>query len=324
MMPISKSSVEQQGELICGLRLRNICRTLRIAAVFGCAAAWMFGLLATPTAAAERSVLRISAIPDEAPTELLRKFKPLGAYLEKQLGVKIRFIPLIDYAATVEALAAKKVDMVWYGGFTHVQARQRSGNALALIQRLEDTAFHSKFIASTKSGIRSLRDLKGKSFSFGSVSSTSGHLMPRFYLLKAGIDPEQDLAKFSYSGAHDATAKWVESGKVQAGVLNEKVWEKLVAAGKVDTNKVRVIWTTPDYFDYNLTVRGDLDRALQSKIVRAFLNLNYDNPEHKVIMDLQRTRRYVIATEDDYQGIKAAAIAAGLIKQTARAPRSSR
>ncbi|MBI3090047.1 MAG: putative selenate ABC transporter substrate-binding protein [Candidatus Tectomicrobia bacterium] len=263
---------------------------------------------------AEVKELRVSAIPDEAPTELLRKFQPLAAYLEAQLGMKVKFIPLLDYAATVEALAAKKVEMVWYGGFTHVQARRRTGNALALVQRLEDTAFHSKFIANADSGITSLGDLKGKTFTFGSVSSTSGHLMPRYYLLKQGVVPERDFGKFSYSGAHDATAKWVESGKVQAGVLNESVWQKLLEAGKVDPSKVKVIWTTPPYFDYNWTVRGDLDRLLQSKIVKAFLTLDEANPEQKKILDLQRTRGYVIATEDDYRGIEEAATAAGLLK----------
>ncbi|MBT5366707.1 MAG: putative selenate ABC transporter substrate-binding protein [Nitrospinaceae bacterium] len=198
--------------------------------------------------------LRISAIPDEAPTELIRKFAPLATYLEKEIGRPVKFIPLINYVATVEALAARKVDLVWYGGFTHVQARIRTkGNAVPLVMRRRDLEFKSKFITATNSGIKSLKDLKGKTFTFGSVSSTSGHLMPRFFLKQAGIVPEKDFARFSFSGSHDATAKWVEAGKVKAGALNEAVWSKLVNAGKVNTKKVRVFYTTPGYVDYNWT-----------------------------------------------------------------------
>lgn len=260
-------------------------------------------------------VLRVSAIPDEAPTELIRKFEPLGAYLEKALGIPIQFVPVTDYAASVEALAAGKLDMVWYGGFTHVQARRRTnGTAYAIVMRESDLRFRSKFITGVDSGINSLEDLKGKTFAFGSVSSTSGHLMPRYFLLQAGVVPERDFDKMSFSGAHDATAKWVESGKVAAGALNESVWDKLVEAGKVDTSKVKVFWTTPPYVDYNWTVRGDLDRTIVSRIARAFLNLDANNPEHQELLKLQRSTGYLLTTESDFAGIEAAAQAAGLLK----------
>jgi phosphonate transport system substrate-binding protein len=267
------------------------------------------------TAAEPVKILRISAIPDEAPTELLRKFTPLGEYLKKELGIPVEFVPVVDYAASVEALAAGKVDMVWYGGFTHVQARHRTNNtAYAVVMRQEDLQFHSQFIARADSGIQTLQDLKGKTFAFGSVSSTSGHLMPRYFLQQAGVLPEKDFQRFSFSGAHDATVKWVESGKVDAGALNESVWAKLVQEGKVDQTKVKVFWTTPAYVDYNWTVRGDLDRQVVSRIARAFLNLDQNNPEHRPILELQRASSYVLAQEDDFNGIAAAARAADLLK----------
>src|SRR5450830_2039980 len=107
-------------------------------------------LLASSTAFAQQ-VLRVSAIPDEAPTELQRKFKPLGEYLEKKIGMKVEFTPVTDYAASVEALINKKVDMVWFGGFTFVQAKDRSHNAITpLVQRTEDAEFHSVFITTHK------------------------------------------------------------------------------------------------------------------------------------------------------------------------------
>jgi phosphonate transport system substrate-binding protein len=259
--------------------------------------------------------LRVSAIPDEAPTELLRKFEPLGVYLQKELGIPVQFVPVTDYAASVEALAAGKLDLVWYGGFTHVQARKRTkGTAYAIVMRAEDLQFRSRFIARADSGIKSLQDLKGKTFAFGSVGSTSGHLMPRYFLKQDKLVPEQDFSKVSFSGAHDATVKWVETGKVDAGALNESVWDKLVEGGKVDTTKVTVFWTTPPYVDYNWTVRGDLDRAFVSRLTRAFLNLDAHNPEHKAILELQRAQYYVLAREDDFLGIEEAAKAADLLK----------
>ena len=279
------------------------------------AAAALAAVLSLPTRAADRPVLRVSAIPDEAPTELQRKFKPLGDYLARALSMEVRFVPVTDYAATVEGLAGGHLDLVWYGGFTFVQARRRTGNAVPLVQREEDARFHSKFITRVGSGIHSLRDLKGKTVAFGSVSSTSGHLMPRYYLLQAGVDPDKDLSRYAFSGAHDATAKWVESGKVDAGALNESVWQKLVEEKRVDTSKVEVFHTTPDYFDYNWTVRGDLDPALAGRIRAAFLALDASNPEHKAILDLQRARRFVETRPESYRMIEEAARSAGLLKE---------
>lgn len=264
--------------------------------------------------AAPAAELRVSAIPDESPTELLRKFAPLGAYLHEATGLDVKFTPVTDYAATVEGLAAGKLDMVWYGGFTFVQARRRTGNAVPLVQREEDSHFHSKFIVPASSRAKTLADLKGASFAFGSVSSTSGHLMPRYFLLANGIDPDRDFAKVAFSGAHDVTAKWVEAGKVDAGALNESIWQKLVDEKKVDTSKVRVLWTTPDFYDYNWTVRGDLDPKIVEKLRTAFLALDPTKPEHKAILDLQRAKRFIPTSAENYKAIEEAARSAGLIK----------
>ena len=260
-------------------------------------------------------VLRVSAIPDENPNELLRIYTPFAEYLAKELGMKVQFTPVVDYAATVEGLAARKLDLVWYGGFTSVQAvRRTNGTAKRLVLRQEDAEFKSVFVARPGSSIKSLEDLKGKTFAFGSVSSTSGHLMPRSFLLQAKVTPEKDMKQVAFSGAHDATALWVESGKVEAGALNFLVWDKLVQTRKVDLAKVNVLYTTPSYVDYVWTARGDLDKGIQDKLVAAFLRLDYDNREHKRLLDLHRTRKYIRANDADWKGIEDAAIAAGLIK----------
>ena len=260
-------------------------------------------------------VLRVSAIPDEAPTELQRKFKPLGEYLEKKTGLKVEFTPVTDYAASVEALINKKVDMVWFGGFTFVQAKDRSKNQVTpLVQRAEDEKFRSVFITTNKD-INKLEDLKGRTLSFGSESSTSGHLMPRSYLLAAKIDPDSDLKRIAFSGAHDATVAAVAGGKVDAGALNISVWEKLVAEKKVDPAVVRVFYTTPGYFDYNWTVRTDMSADLKKKITDAFLALDPKNPQDKIIMDLQRASKFIPTKAENYTAIEAAAQNAGLLKK---------
>ncbi len=278
-----------------------------LAAVVGLAVSLSF----VPAHAAD--ALRVSAIPDEAPTELIRKFEPLGQYLEKELGMPVKFTPVSDYAAVVESLAAERLDMAWLGGFTFVQTRLKTGNAIPLVQREQDEQFTSVFI-SADPAVKGLKDLEGKTFAFGSVSSTSGSLMPRHFMLKDGIEPERFFKRIAYSGAHDATAAWVEAGKADAGVLNASVWNKLVAAGKVDTDKVRVIATTPPYYDYNWTVRGGLDPALVEKIKTAFLALDPANPEHKAILDLQAASRFIETKPENYKGIEEAARAAGLLK----------
>ncbi|MDR7025942.1 putative selenate ABC transporter substrate-binding protein [Pseudomonas peli] len=280
-------------------------RTLALAAGFALC------LSANLSQAAE--VLRVSAIPDEAPTELLRKFKPLGAYLEQQLGMKVEFTPVADYPAVVEALATDRLDLAWLGGFTFVQVRLKTGNAIPLVQREQDAQFTSKFITANPD-VTSLADLKGKTFAFGSVSSTSGSLMPRYFMLQDGIKPESHFSRVGYSGAHDATAAWVQAGKVDGGVLNASVWDKLVASGKVDSNKVKVFATTPTYYDYNWTVRGTLDPVLAEKIKAAFLALDPANPEHKAILDLQAASSFIETSPENYKGIEDAARAADLLK----------
>lgn len=259
-------------------------------------------------------VLRVSAIPDESPTELQRKFKPLGEYLEKKLGMKVEFTPVTDYAASVEGLVNNKLDMVWFGGFTFVQAKVRSNNqVIPLVQREEDEKFKSVFIT-TRNDITKLADLKGKTFTFGSESSTSGHLMPRSFLLAAKINPETDMKRIAYSGAHDATVAAVAGGKVDAGALNISVWEKLLSQGKVDAKVVHVFYTTPGFYDYNWSVRADMAPALREKLAKAFLALDKNNPADKEILDLQRTTRFIPTKAENYSAIESAARSAGMLK----------
>jgi phosphonate transport system substrate-binding protein len=269
--------------------------------------------LSTQVVAQTPAVLRVTAIPDESPTELARKAAPLLAYLEQQLGQKVEFTPVTDYAAAVEVLVNRKVDLAWFGGFTFVQAKLRSGGrAVPLVQREEDEKFRSVVISADPT-VKSLADLKGKDFSFGSQSSTSGHLMPRHFLAQQGLDADKAFRRVAYSGAHDATIAAVAAGRVTAGALNISVWQKFVDEKKVDPTAVRVIYTTPTYFDYNWTVHADLPAATRDKLRQAFLALKPGTPQADEILKLQRATRFVPTQAENYAGIESAAKAAGLL-----------
>ncbi len=262
-----------------------------------------------------QQTLRVTTIPEEAATEQMRKFEPLSKYLEKNLGMKVEFTPVSDYPAAVEAMVNKQVDLVWFGGFTYVQANIRSGGKVVpFAQREEDTKFRSVFITQKNSGITKLTDLKGKQVSFGSQSSTSGHLMPRTFLLEAGINPETDFKRVAYSGAHDATIASVVSGRVDAAALDITVWNKFVNEGKVDTSKVDVFYTTPPYFNYNWSVHADMPAAQREKIAKALFALDMNNPEGKEILTLNRASKYIPTKADNYKNLELAGRSAGLIK----------
>jgi len=284
--------------------LRNTLAAVGLAAFF-----------ATPVLAQQQQVLKVTTIPEEAATEQIRKFGPLTRYLERTVGMKVEFTPVNDYPAAVEALVNKQVDVVWFGGFTHIQAQLRSGGKIVPIaQREEDTQFRSVFITQTGSGIKALTDLKGKQVSFGSQSSTSGHLMPRSFLLQAGITPEKDFKRVAYSGAHDATIASVVGGRVDAAALDITVWRKFVNEKKVDTSKVDVFYTTPPYFNYNWSVHADMPAALRERITKALLALSMDNPEGKEILTLNRATKYIATKPENYKSLETAGRSAGLIK----------
>lgn len=271
--------------------------------------------LTLATGVQAQATLKVTTIPEEAASEQIRKFGPLVKYLERSLGSKVEFVPVSDYPAAVEALVNKQVDLVWFGGFTFVQAKLRSGDkVIPLVQREEDSQFRSVFITQKDSGIKTLADLKGKQVSFGSASSTSGHLMPRSFLLEAGLEPERDFKRVAFSGAHDATIASVVSGRVDAAALDITVWRKFVTENKVDTSKVDVFYTTPPYFNYNWSVHADMPAAQRDKIAQALLALSADNPEGKEVLGLARATRYVPTKADNYKGLEAAGRSAGLIK----------
>ena len=276
------------------------------------------------TAAGERT-LTIGAIPDQDPQELQRLYGIVADQLQRELGIAVEYRPVTDYAAAVTAFRVGDLDLVWFGGLTGVQARRQVSGARPLAQRDIDTDFTSVFIANTRSGLkpvedlRGLRALTGRSFTFGSQTSTSGRLMPQFFLAQAGVRPEQFRGAPGFSGAHDRTIELVESGAYEAGALNEQVWRDRLEEGEVDRDRVREIWRSPAYNDYQWVARPDLDERLgdgfTARLRGALLGLDASSQQEGRILELFGAQRFVPVGPGDHREIVQAGEATGLLKE---------
>ncbi|HEY1127031.1 MAG TPA: phosphate/phosphite/phosphonate ABC transporter substrate-binding protein [Actinomycetota bacterium] len=267
--------------------------------------------VAGATRAAE-GPLRVSMIPTTDPSRMLREAEPLVKHFQQATGRRIELTIPQNYAAVVEAMVQGQVDLAHFGGFTFVQANRRAG-AVPLVQRERDRNFRSKLITA-RDDVKGLADLAGKRLAFGDVNSTSGHLMPAYFMRREGVDAAV-LDGALYTGGHDATALAVAQKKVDAGALDEAVWERLIQDGKVDPSKVRVFWTTPPFVDYVWAARKDLDPSLRQKLAEAFLSLSPDNPAHRPVLELLNAKgRYVPVDVAAYAPLREAALREGLLR----------
>ena len=268
----------------------------------------------------DRPTLFIGGIPDQDATTLERTFGLMAEYLAKQTGLDVQYQPSVEYAAIVTAFRRDDVQLAWFGGLTGVQARVQVANAQAIAQRPRDAEFHSVVIKRAGLEIESLEDVAGHSLTFGSESSTSGHLMPRYFLSEAGVAPDTDLdGPPNFSGSHDTTYKLVESGAFEVGALSEAVWEAAVANGSVGTKLVEVFYVTPPYFDYHWVVRGDLDdrygdgtlQAIEDALFALNAEIGEDEAE---LLTLFATDSFVATINSNYTAIQSVAEQLGILE----------
>lgn len=285
------------GAVLCALLL-SACGQLPVAA----------GQATSPGAIAEPGLV-ISAIPDQDPEKLQRLYATLARYLAKELGVHVEYKAVTDYTASVTAFKVGELDLVWYGGLTGVQARLQVPGAQAIAQRDIDASFHSVFIANKASGITTLADVKGRTFTFGSETSTSGRLMPQYFLSQAGVKLSDFKGEAGFSGSHDKTIQLVTAGTFDAGALNEQVWKSRLQEGAVDTSSVGVFWTSPAYHDYHWVVHPSVIARYGDDFVRklqnAFFALDPAVPEQQEILDLFGAQKFVATENSNYQQIEA-------------------
>src|SRR5690554_5786870 len=261
-----------------------------------------------------------TAIPDQDETQLVERFGAVEAYLEEQLDVDVRYIPVKSYAAAVSAFRNNQVQLAWFGGLSGVQARRLVPGSEAIAQGVEDEAFVTYFVANTSTGIEpadslaELEDsLRGKTFTFGSKGSTSGRLMPEFHIRDTfGEAPESVFSRVGFSDNHTRTLRLVEAGTYEVGALNFQVWEKELADGNVDTDAVQVIWQTPPYPDYQWTIRGDVNErfgeGFKDEVTKALLEL--DNP---ALLESFPRSGFIPASNDDYEPIRKTAESIGIL-----------
>lgn len=257
----------------------------------------------------EVPTLVIGGIPDQEVSLLQERFDGLAAYLSDEVGIPVRYQPSTDYAALVTAFANGDVQFGWFGGLTGLQARLETPGASAVVQRPQDEVFRSVFIAATDVEADEIADLAGTRFTFGSESSTSGHLMPRFFLDEAGVDPESDFdGQPGYSGSHDQTFRLVEAGSFEAGALNESVWDRAVAEGDVDPSQVREVARSPEYFDYHWVASPRIDETYgegtTDRIVQALLDMDEAGPEAERILELFEDDEFIVTDDDNYEQIE--------------------
>ena len=268
-------------------------------------------------AAEQPKELVFSAIPDQDQTQLKKRFGKVADYLSKELGIPVRYIPVKSYAATITAFRNNQVQLAWFGGLSGVRARLLVPGSEAIAQGAEDPTFKSYFIAHHSTGLKKSplfpQGIAGKTFTFGSKGSTSGRLMPEYHIREnLNKSPDDAFSRVGFSGNHSRTIALVQSGAYAIGSVNYKVWDRDLAAGKIDPDKVSVIWTTPDYPDYQWTIRGDVDKTwgkgFKDKVQTALLNMS----DPALLAAFPRSK-FIKASNPDFEPILRTAKDIGLI-----------
>src|SRR3954464_10194744 len=275
-------------------------------------------LLASLAQAQDKPAFVFTAIPDQDESRLIERFTKVAEQLQAKLGVPVKYVPVKSYPAAVTAFTNNQVQLAWFGGFTGVQARRQTPGSQAIAQGAEDAAFKSYLIANAKTGLKPAKEfpkeVAGKSFTFGARASTSGRLMPEFFIRQAfgGKSPEEIFARVGFSGDHSRTIQLVQSGAFETGVVDYSVWDLDSKAGKVDPAQVSVIWESPPFPDYQWTIRGDVDATFGSGFtekVRAAL-LSIDDP---AILSIFARTKFIPAKNEDYAPIEEVARTTGLL-----------
>ena len=277
---------------------------------------------APPPGDDSNKVLILSAIPDEKITNQEEKFGKLAAYLEAQLGIRTEFLFSKDYADAVTKFKNGETHLVWFGGLSGVQARMAVENAHAIAQGKADPNYKSYFIANVDTGLEPgdafPETIRNKSFTFGSPGSTSGRLMPTFFIMEnTGQHPDEWFEMkpgFQLSGGHVATANAVADGTYETGALNYKTYDSLVENDPHIRDNTRIIWTTPPYADYNFTIHPDVESIFGADTIDSVRSTLIAAPPGSDALKAVNREAIIPAKNEDFESIKEVAVQVGLIK----------
>jgi len=250
------------------------------------------------TPAPEPGRLRIAILPDQEETHIRAQYEPLVEYLHHQLGMEVELRVPPGYAQLANWFHTRQVDLVLFGGVTYVQAHL-GDDAVPLVIRDLDGRNRSVLVVRRESPARAVADLRGSSLAFGDRLSTTGHVMPRFYLELEGIAVDEYFRDVQYSGAHDLTAEWVRDGRIDAGVTNSGVLASMLRDGRLQKGELRIVWESPPLADYVWAVPADMPRELKIRIRNAFLLMNYA-PENDALLRRLGANYYLPADHEEF------------------------
>ncbi|NQV57320.1 MAG: putative selenate ABC transporter substrate-binding protein [Rhodospirillales bacterium] len=259
-----------------------------------------------------------TAIPDEDESQLMTRFTKVAKYLSKQLGVEVKYVPVKSYAAAVTAFRNDQVQLAWFGGLSGVRARALVKGSQAIAQGAEDQEFQTYLIAHASTGLKKSakfpKGIAGKSFTFGSKGSTSGRLMPEYYIRESfKKSPNKVFSRVGFSGDHSRTIALVQSGAFQIGAVNFQVWKKQLKDGRIDPSKISVIWETPRYPDYNWSVRGDVEQKFGKGFIQKVKQTLLGMKDPDLLASFPR-KSFISARNSDYQPIVDVGREIGLIE----------
>jgi ABC-type phosphate/phosphonate transport system substrate-binding protein len=234
----------------------------------------------------------------------------------KEQGVPMDFALFSNYERQVEELLKGHIDVAWNTPLAHVRVRQRTGNeSLSLGMRDSDRDFHAKVIVRRDSGIKSLKDLEGKTLAVGSADSTQARILPLYFLAKEGVDLgrvkvlafDTDLGKHGDTGSSEIDVlKALQEGRAEAGTSGDLVWVNEQAAGHIDSNLIEVLWTTPGFdhcmFDALPSLAGEKVESFK----RALFAMKWDNPRHRQLLELEGLREWLSPRESGYESLEEA------------------
>lgn len=270
---------------------------LLVSLTFGCSPK-------SPANKAPANVLRVGALPDQDEAALRAAYAPLMDFLSKKLEVPVELTVATSYPDLVDRFEAREIQLARFGAVTYVHANRRCG-AEPLVMSDVDTRFTSYFLVPGESPANGLADLKGKSFSFGSALSTSGHYMPQYFMREQQIEPEEFFSDVIYSGAHDATAYLLRDKEVDAGAANSRIIDQMFEDGRLKSGDVRILWETPPYADYVWATSADMNEERRADLLDAFLEILPGTEEtDRILQNLGANSHFLPATDGDFAKIR--------------------
>jgi phosphonate transport system substrate-binding protein len=241
----------------------------------------------TPSAATDPSwpkELTFALLSTENASEITRRWGPILAQLEKDLGVKVKSVTATDYRGTIEALKFKKAELGHLGPKAYVEASANNYANVEPIAQLQlangSLGYRSCLIVHSDSEVFTPEDMAGKTFAFNDPNSTSGYLVPSaFFMMDMGVDAKKYFSKITFSGSHEASILAVANKKVEIASTNMPDLSQLTRENKVPRGALRVIWVSKLIPNDPIVVRKDMPASLRSAITESLTTMKARNPE---------------------------------------------